>query len=155
MKQRSFTFINLILCITCLLNLYNLNAHAASAERLQIATCDFGSTIVYLAEENNRFSYEQVTRVFNNYTNEYDVYSKNGEAQVIRVDVVSNRNYVFYLDGFEESNSPYGNDTFELDYISMVNGEMWIKRKNGGNRAITIHEACKIIEQQDLPLGNP
>ena len=151
MTPKNYSLKFLIVFSFCCLNLIIPNAAARSAEKTQLAICDFGNTFVYLNKENSRLSYEQVTEVFNEYTNQYDVYTKTGEAQIVSFKAVSNRNYVFYLDGYEKSESPYYNETFELDYISMLNGEMWIRRKGGGNKATTIHVACKITDQQELP----
>ena len=109
------------------------------------AICEGGITKLYIDNDVTTLTYRSERKIYNDYTGEVDVYLKVGKAEITEFTEHGPHAYVFYLNGSEVSTSPYEDELFELDYISMINGEMWIVRKNSGNQRITIHNGCQLL----------
>ena len=80
--------------------------------------------------------------VFNSHTGKIDVYKKQANARIVRI-TGDFDHLILSLEGLEKVFDPYkDNIEYELDKISLVNGQAWIIRKISGNARITIHSAC-------------
>lgn len=136
------------LCLFIVLFSSESGLSTAVKDNLRLAAiCESGITKLYVDEDVTMMSYISKREVYNDYTGKVDTYLKVGKADVTKYSKHDPNSYVFYLAGTETSTSPYEDELFQLDYISMINGEMWIVRINGGNRGITIHNGCQLLAE--------
>lgn len=125
--------------------------------RKPIANCeDSGLKVTaYLDDANDKIDkivYMQKREIFNPYTNQIDVYMREGSGRLTSY-IITDSAVILYLDGVESYHSPYREEIFELAHISLMPNELWIERKTGSPWRHTIHPSCKYFNLDLLEIA--
>jgi hypothetical protein len=131
-----------------LILLFSFNSQAAT-EVFRIATCDSSGnlTVDLITEGPDRtpiaIKYKSYMVLYNKYTDKMDVYEKRGEAKIDEIEVNDGATS-FKVTGKELDRTMNNSEYFDLKALNLIeNREIYILRKNAGNKWLTIHPRCE------------
>ena len=116
---------------------------SSNIQKLKIADCDYGRMEVFAEIKDKKIlaiEYKDELVIYNDYSKENDVYKRNAKVDVVRYKKDSlakdEHSLVIYVDGKEKATQPGLERTYDVDYLSFVNGELLDRQKKYNQRQL-------------------